>query len=158
MVARSLSPDQQLRLLEKLCVLQSINNLLGYPELRQKSAYSPTMYAYYSLSPLPADEPIFDPRKIGLMIYNPQTCLFSRAKKPGSNDGIRIVDLVDPAAFIPRGDDPFQITQAVDLSDAVRKEVAEAQIGNVPRIDVDVRVRRPVQRRMMLRNRKPRLN
>jgi carbonic anhydrase len=134
--AAALKTEEQLRILERICVLQGINNLFSFDEISKREGYQPFFYAYYSLS-RPAHEP--QPVRasdIGLMIFDPEEGVFARA--PHGNDGIRITDLIDPKTFRPRAPGRFEITRPIDLEMVARNEARYALAGIVPQIE-DIR-------------------
>ena len=132
-----LGRDDRLRVLEKICVLQDINNLFSFRELNERDDFQLIAYAYYSLTPTLTEPPSQDGADIGLLIFDPAPGVFARA--PLDNDGIRLIDLVDLDTFRPRHPGRFEITQPIDLDAVTRNEVRYALAGDVPEIEADVK-------------------
>lgn len=133
--ATALDPEQSLRLLEKLCVLQSINNSFEYDSFRQNPNYKPAFHAYYSITPKPSETPPSGPEKMGLMIFDPEQSVFASTGRPHDNHGLRIADLIDLAAFVPYDHDSFKLTAPVDLEIVARNESRYVIAGATPNIE-----------------------
>lgn len=121
-IAADLPDEDQLMLLEKTCVLQSINNLFEYEGINQKEKYQPQIYAYYSFTSKSTEERPSDPSKIGLMVYDQKQGAFVRSAASKNNNGIRIVDLINPKTFEPFDHDRFMIKEPIALEATIRNE------------------------------------
>ena len=128
--------ETQLRILEKICVLQSVNNLFEHHDMTQQPDYWPVLHAYYALSPLTQEQRL-NPEKIELMIYDPKQGYFARAEK--GNNGIRATDLIDPIGCITLPGNDFEITAPIDIEVAVQKEIQIAASGMPPRVEQEDR-------------------
>jgi Carbonic anhydrase len=137
--AGTLGRDDRLRVLERICVLQDINNLFTFHELADRGDFHFMAYAYYSLTPTLTEPPSQDGADIPLMIYDPEQGVFARSKH--KNDGIRLIDLMDLDTFRPKKlGCRFEITKPIDLDAVVRNEVRYALAGEVPEIEANIKV------------------
>lgn len=123
-IAAALSDGDQLRILEKICVLQSINNFFEYCDaMKDKTgAKHPPMFACFSQTPTTPVGENFDPQNIELLIFDPKRNKFI-ASPDGDNEGCRIVDLIDTKTFLPQTSQLFSISEPINLAAVVRNEV-----------------------------------
>jgi len=133
--ATVLKPEEQLVILEKICVLQSINNLFSFEDLNLEHNYNPIMYAYYSMTLPIADKQPSDATQLGLMIFDPEQQVFANTPAPEINNGIRIADLINIQTLLPHDHGPFKITHPIDLIKAVRNEVNFTLANVTPHIN-----------------------
>jgi carbonic anhydrase len=125
--AGALQRKDQLRILERICVLQDINNLYSFRALDQQDRFQLRAYAHYSMTPTAHEPPPQNGADIPLMIFDPQQGIFTRgAKKTAEtqlNEGIRLIDLVDLKTFRPHRPGLYEITKPTDLDAVARNEV-----------------------------------
>jgi hypothetical protein len=140
--AAKLPPDQQLRILEKICVLQSINNVFDYKDLKEKKEIVPAIYGYYSLTPLPPTNEQLVPEKIELMIFDPRKGVFAYSPHR-DNKGIRISDLMDAHTLVPHSHDVLKVSIPIDISVITRNEVDYAVAGRIPIADNIIKPQKP---------------
>ncbi|HVY13168.1 MAG TPA: hypothetical protein VHB73_06355 [Alphaproteobacteria bacterium] len=136
-LAANLPEEPQLRILEKACALQSVNNFFQFDEVGalQKNT-RPILYVYYSQSPLSADDlhTAEDAAKLPLMIFDPAQGVFVQLAAQG-NEGLRASDLIDMQRLVPFDRHAFQVSQPVDLRAVIRNELRFAMAGTVPLLE-----------------------
>lgn len=123
-------PDQ-LRLLEKICILQSINNFFEYCAVNFKnSAKSPVMFACFSETPETPPAQGFDPSTIELSAFDTAREAFTQSDV-GGNKGRRIVDFIDTKTFLPHAAQAFGIKEPVKIDKVVLNEIRKHVAQNM---------------------------